>query len=229
MVEIHSLPKDWVVFDSAEEVAETLVNKLLRLAQEAIDEKGVFTLVTAGGTTPQKCYEQLAQQDADWLKWHIYMGDERCLPADDKDRNSVALTQAWLYFGKIPAENIHLIPAELGATLAAHSYQQLVDDIDLFDVVLLGMGEDGHTASLFPGHHYPSNQSVVTETRSPKPPSHRVSLSYERLGKAKVVFKIITGQNKREAVKTWLNQSVDLPIRHVEGQQTWVYIDSNAL
>ncbi len=93
MVEIHSLPKDWVVFDSAEEVAETLVNKLLRLAQEAIDEKGVFTLVTAGGTTPQKCYEQLAQQDADWLKWHIYMGDERCLPADDKDRNSVALTQ----------------------------------------------------------------------------------------------------------------------------------------
>lgn len=229
MVEIHSLPSNWVIFDTAEEVATTLAQKLLILAQQAITEKGTFTLVTAGGTTFQKCYECLSQADADWRHWHIYMGDERCLPADDKDRNSVALNQAWLHFGKIPAQNIHTMPAELGAELAAQSYQQLVEPIDCFDVVLLGMGEDGHTASLFPGHHHSSNQSVIVEPHSPKPPPNRVSLSYERLAKAKAVFKVITGQSKRDAVKTWLNQSTVLPIQKIEGQQTWVYIDSNAL
>lgn len=229
MVEIHSLPTNWVIFDKAEEVASALAQKLLSLAQQAIAEKGAFTLVTAGGTTFQKCYEYLSQSDADWHQWHIYMGDERCLPADDKDRNSVALTQAWLYFGKIPAKNIHIMPAELGAELAAQSYQQLIEPIDCFDVVLLGMGEDGHTASLFPGHHHSANQSVIVETHSPKPPSSRVSLSYETLANAKTVFKVITGQSKRDAVKVWLNQSAELPIQKIEGRQTWVYIDSNAL
>jgi len=229
MVEINSLPKNWVVFDSAEDVAETLVTKLCHLAQQAIEDKGSFTLVTAGGTTPQKCYELLAQQTADWQNWHIYMGDERCLPVDDKDRNSVALSQAWLFFGKIPSQNIHFIPTELGSDLAAKSYAQLIQSIDQFDVVLLGMGEDGHTASLFPGHHYPQNQSVVIETHSPKPPSERVSLSYEKLSQAKVVFKLVTGQNKRNAVKDWLKQQANLPIQQVEGEQTWIYIDSAAL
>ena len=230
MVEIHSLPKNWVVFDTAEEVAEILVKKILVLAQQAIEEKGFFSLVTAGGTTPQKCYELLSHQSADWSNWHIYIGDERALPADDKDRNSVALTQAWLFFDKIPTQNIHFMATELGVELAAEAYQQLLQSVDTFDMVLLGMGEDGHTASLFPGHEYPSNQSVVIEQHSPKPPAQRVSLSYKRLSQAKVVYKLITGQNKRDAVKHWLNHSGQgLPIAQVEGEKTWVYIDSNAL
>ncbi len=231
MTEVNGLPADWRVFDTAADVAAHTVEQLLTLADQAIRARGRFTLVTAGGTTPQKCYELLAEQSADWANWHIYMGDERCLPKEDSERNSVSLHQAWLFFGHIPEKNIHIMPAELGPELAAKSYQATVDVIDRFDVVLLGMGEDGHTASLFPGHVYPGDISVVTEYHSPKPPPERISLSYERLNRSRHVFKLITGAGKREAVKQLLldRDGTDLPIQRVKGDETWVLIDSSAL
>lgn len=227
MTEINSLPSHWQVFNTAEDVAQTVTKELLKLAQKSIQKKGNFKLVTAGGTTPNRCYQLLSQQEADWSNWHIYMGDERCLPVDDPERNSVSLSQHWLKFGKISDENIHFIPAELGPELAAEAYQQLVKNIQ-FDAVLLGMGEDGHTASLFPGHSYADGASVVTERHSPKPPSNRISLSQKALGQSEYVFKLVTGKSKREAVKAWLKHQ-DLPIARVQGKNTLVYIDSEAL
>ncbi|MGC9386924.1 MAG: 6-phosphogluconolactonase [Hydrogenovibrio sp.] len=228
MTEINGLPSDWIVFDSPDDVADYVVEHLLQLADDAIRARGRFTLVTAGGTTPQLCYQRLAQQSADWDNWHIYMGDERCLPAEDAERNSVSLTQAWLFQGDIPEKNIHFMPTELGAELAAKAYRDTVNRIETFDVVLLGMGEDGHTASLFPGHLHPEADSVVTEHHSPKPPPDRVSLSYDRLSRSRVVLKLITGSGKREAVKQWL-AGADFPIVRVQGQTTRVLIDSAAL
>jgi len=225
---MQALPDNWIVFDTAEQVAHTLANTLLELAEEAIATRGEFLLVTAGGTTLQRCYEILSTQDADWKNWYIFMGDERCLPAEDTERNSVSLKQAWLFFGKIPSGNIHFIPTELGAELAAKSYQKILAEVSKFDVVLLGMGEDGHTASLFPGHAYPGGKSVVIERQSPKPPAERVSLSFQALSQSRYVFKVITGQNKREAVHKWLGGEL-LPIQKIMGGQVQVWLDAAAL
>lgn len=211
-------PENWQILSSPQEVAEKAVKLICEAAQQAIKKRKGFYLVTAGGTTPMLCYKLLselnfAKNNIEWEKWHIYMGDERCLSPDNQERNSFALYQAWLKSSKIPQENIHLIPAEQGSEIAKNNYKKSIQNIELFDLVMLGMGEDGHTASLFPNHTY-SNESVVTELNSPKMPLERVSLSYERLSKSRRVLKLITGSGKQSAIKQWLAQE-DLPITKI--------------
>lgn len=227
-----TLPDHWLLFPDSDAVAQAAVDLILERAQLAIAERGAFHLVTAGGTTPMQCYRLLACQvtqdcDVDWSKWFIYMGDERCLSVEDAERNSLNLYQAWLKIAPIPPENIHFIPAELGPEIAVSRYAQTLIDanFDAFDVVMLGMGEDGHTASLFPGHDYPAGQCVVAEHHSPKAPSERVSLSYERLSNARFVMKLVTGAGKVPAVQQWLAGEA-LPISQVTGlERTEVLLD----
>jgi 6-phosphogluconolactonase len=236
MTEINSLPDNWVVFDQAEELSETLCQTLLARAEDAMHERGAFHLVLAGGTTPLQTYRRLAQAQADWSHWHVYLGDERVLPVDDPERNSVQIDQAWLSRVPIPSRQIHWIPTELGLALAQKAYQHSMDRLlqkQPFDVVLLGMGEDGHTASLFPGHTHEPTQKVVTESRSPKPPSERVSLNDGALSQTRHLFKIVTGASKRDAVTHWL-EGASLPISRIQAETKWqgdtqVWIDSQAL
>jgi 6-phosphogluconolactonase len=223
-----NLPDNWRVFPTAEAVANAAAQWVAEQAQSAIKQSGRFNLVAAGGTTPIKCYEQLKTMQQDWEFWQIFMGDERCLPKNDPERNSMALWNHWLHFGKIPSEAIHFIPTELGPDKAAERYEAVVQPIDWFDVTMLGMGEDGHTASLFPGHVYPEGRAVVIERNSPKPPPERVSLSYERLSQSRQVLKLITGNTKQAAVAKWLSGE-DLPIARIKGQETHVFISEDAL
>ncbi len=214
------IPNNWQIFNSAEEVAQEAVKLISKTAKQAIEERGEFHLVTAGGTTPMHCYRLLSeinnsQHDLNWNKWHIYMGDERCLDVNHKERNSFSLNQSWLKASSIPPKNIHFMPTEKGAEFAKNIYKKIVQPIELFDIVMLGMGEDGHTASLFPNHDYPEDESVITELNSPKMPSERVSLSYQRLSQSRMVLKIITGANKQSAIKQWLAKK-ELPITKAE-------------
>lgn len=226
---LHRLPPDWSLFMHAERLAEKAVEQIVVCAKEAIAQRGQFHLVTAGGTTPNRCYELLRDTEQDWSRWFIYMGDERVLPLTDKDRNSVALHQAWLSFGKIPAEQIFYMPTELGLQPAVAAYSEVVQKIALFDLVLLGMGEDGHSASLFPGHDSVNlMQDVIAETQSPKPPAQRVSLSYTRLNRSRNMLKLISGKSKYEVLQAWLNGAI-LPINQLYAEQhTWVYLDESA-
>lgn len=227
------LPDNWQVFASAAEVADYTVSRIIQLSKQAIRDRGEFHLVTAGGTTPLQVYRQLADCHTDssinWRRWHIYMGDERCLPAEDAERNSLALQQAWLDHSPIPTANRHFIPAELGAMEAVRRYVPVVSG-QIFDLVLLGMGEDGHTASLFPGHEHAeeSYQLVQTEFDSPKPPAERVTLSQACLSNSEHVLKIITGCNKRDAIQLWLSGE-ELPISLVHGRQTEVVLSQDSL
>lgn len=223
-----TLPENWLIYDSAEAVAQAVVEQLLTLSYQAIKTKGAFHLVTAGGTTPNRCYQLLREQTADWKHWHIYMGDERVCPSDDKDRNSLALLDNWLDFKKIPNNQIHFIPTELGVSQAVKAYSDLVSKVKKFDVCLLGMGEDGHTASLFPGHDYPFDSLVLSESDSPKPPPQRVSLSFKALRNSHLVLKIITGASKQSAIRKWL-AGEELPIVKATGEQTYTYLSRDAL
>jgi 6-phosphogluconolactonase len=203
----------WHSYRTTAELEEAAVRAILQAAQLAISRLGEFHIVLAGGNTPRRIYEALRSADTDWSAWHVYFGDERCLPADQDGRNSRMAAQAWLKHVGIPAAQIHVIEAERGAESAAHRYAQIVGRVEQFDLVLLGLGEDGHTASLFP-HHDPGNTpdapAVLAVHDAPKPPPERVSLSVNRLGAARQVMFLVTGEAKRQAVQDWRN-GINIP------------------
>lgn len=219
---------NWHRFDNADQVANAVCQHILNAAHLAIAEHGSFKLVLAGGTTPEKVYRLLAETSADWTNWYIYYGDERCLPANHPDRNSLMAEQVFLNKVAIPAEQIFTIPAELLPETAAKQYQEIVAAALPFDMVLLGMGEDGHTASLFPGHHHDEDELTHAVYNSPKPPPERVSISAKALSDTRHLLFLITGANKQEAVQAW-RTGANLPIATIVPEHPIdVYIDSAA-
>ncbi len=221
------LKDNWVVYLDIDTLSKKLVNDILVIANKAIELNDNFKIVLAGGTSLVHTYKMLSKADSDWSKWFIYIGDERCLPPKDKDRNDNLINQVWLDKSQIPEENINFIRAELGLCDGANHYESVLKDIKYFDVVLLSMGEDGHTASLFPGHSY-RGHNVVIERNSPKYPKERISMSYLRLGQSRHVYKIISGSEKNNAIKLWLS-GANLPISKVNSYSEKVYIVKDVL
>ncbi len=204
-------PVRWHCYEDADAVAGEALARILNASQRAISERGRFNIVLAGGSTPERVYSLLKHSETDWSRWFIWFGDERCLPADHPDRNSVMAHRAWLSHVPIPSEQIFPIPAELGPQQAADVYEPLIKSGQPFDTVLLGIGEDGHTASLFPGHSLPDDCLVVPVFDAPKPPPERVSLSIAALCDTRVLCVLVTGDTKRYAVRQW-KQGEDLPV-----------------
>lgn len=204
----------WQVLPDAEAVAERARLRILDAARAAIDGRGSFRLVLAGGSTPEATYRLLAQEDQPWERWQIYFGDERCLTPEDARRNSRMAQETWLGPVGIPPSNVHAIPAELGAEEGARAYAPIVASAGPFDLVLLGMGEDGHTASLFPGQQHDQSEWVHAVHQAPKPPPDRISLSIRALSASRGVLFLVTGAGKREAVAAW-RAGVPLPAAKV--------------
>lgn len=221
-----SLP-EWRVFADIHALVAQLADAVCDVGNNAIRERGVFHLVLAGGRTPQALYLELAKRQAGDAHWHIWYGDERCLPADDPARNSQMAETAWLASSAIPPSQRCAIPAELGAFAAAQLYQARLAHQGDFDLALLGMGEDGHTASLFPGQAW-DGADVIAVTDAPKPPLERVSLSAGRLSRSRRVWFIVTGAEKREAITRWKKKEA-LPVTQVHGRErTVAWIDQLA-
>ena len=191
--------------DDADWLARTLA--FVALAErEAVARHGAFHIVLAGGGTPRRLYVALAGEMHDWPRWHIWYGDERCLPPEHPERNSHMAHTAWLDRVPIPSAQIHTIQAELGANAAAEAYARELAGVGAFDLVLLGLGEDGHTASLFPGHVLgagPDAADALAVYDAPKPPPERISLSARRLSRSHRVLFLVTGAGKRDALARW--------------------------
>lgn len=196
----------WHTYPATSSLEYAAAQAIFNAAQQAIRQHGAFHLVLAGGSTPRRVYELLRTMDANWKHWHIYFGDERCLPAAHAERNSHMAEQALLNHVSIPASQIHIIPAEQGAQSAAHAYAQLLNKVELFDLVLLGLGEDGHTASLFPCHDWgtsPSAPATLAVHDAPKPPPERISLSAHRLSQTQQLIYLVSGTAKQQAILDW--------------------------
>jgi len=218
----------WHYLDNAGQVAKNACRHILSAAEQAIKEHGQFKLVLAGGSTPEKIYHLLAEADANWSQWHIFIGDERCLPIDHQDRNSLMARRALLDKVAIPESQIFFMPAELGPEKAAESYRHILATAIPFDLVLLGMGEDGHTASLFPGHQHNQAELAHAVYNSPKPPPERVSMSAKALSSTRQLLFLITGKSKQDAVKGW-RSGLNLPVASIEPETPIdIYIDSDA-
>lgn len=222
-----SLP-EWRVFVDAQTLVTQLADALCEVAADAIRERGIFHLVLAGGRTPQALYRELAKRRVGNAHWHIWYGDERCLPPKDPARNSQMAEIAWLADSAIPLPQRRAIPAEFGAMTAASQYRDWLAGVKSFDLSLLGVGEDGHTASLFPGQRGEGENDVIAVHDAPKPPSERVSLSATRLSRSQRVWFIVTGADKQEAVARW-KRNEPLPATRVSGvAETVVWLDQAA-
>lgn len=204
-----ALPAQTVRWHEFPDDTSLLADALARVtaaARDAIAQHGAFDIVLAGGNTPRKLYRALRHADTDWTRWHAWFGDERCAPPDDPERNSRMARDEWLDHVAMPAANVHPIPAEAGARDAAVLYARELRAVAAFDLVLLGLGEDGHTASLFPGHNlgaHIDSPDVMAVFNAPKPPPERVSLSAQRLSRARHVLFLVEGAGKRDAVAAW--------------------------
>jgi 6-phosphogluconolactonase len=194
----------WHIYPQAADLVAHGARSILRSADEAVAMHGQFTICLAGGTTPLQIYSRLAQTTSDWSKWHVYFGDERCYAAGDAERNDTAAFNALLNQVPIPKTQIWPIPAEIGARAGAARYLDDIARVSQFDLVLLGLGEDGHTASLFPGMWDPRETSdVVPVEGAPKPPPERISLSASCLSRARQVLFFVAGAAKRNAIAAW--------------------------
>jgi len=196
----------WHGYAAMAELEQAAAQEILRQAQEAVRRRAGFRLVLAGGATPRGVYGLLRGAQADWGSWHIYFGDERCLPPEHPERNSRMAAETWLNHVAIPRQQIHAIPAEQGAKPAAAAYAQILSAVGDFDLVLLGLGDDGHTASLFPGHAWgeePGAPVAIAVHDAPKPPPDRVSLSAARLSASRAVIFLVSGEAKRQTVADW--------------------------
>lgn len=218
----------WHLYPDAATLAARATRIIQRAAAEAIEARGRFKLVLAGGATPRAVYTQMAKTPQDWGVWEFYFSDERCLPRAAPERNSHMACDTWLQHAPIPPEHIHVIPAELGPDAAARAYTPVVQNALPFDLVLLGLGADGHTASLFPGQAHLDEALVVSVHNAPKPAAERVSLSIQALARTHQVLFLVSGDSKRSAVAAW-QQAQDIPAaRVVPNTGVDVLVDSAA-
>lgn len=204
MLDILCLPnaRSVHVHESLDAMSIAVAKQIADVATRTISERGIFRIALAGGETPRKCYRELAKQDVEWQHVHIYFGDERCLPADDADRNDYMVQKALLNHVSLPKSNLHRIPAEAGPVAAASAYSGLLLPIMPLDMVLLGVGEDGHTASLFPGNSALEGASAVLPVfDAPKPPPQRVTLGYRAINSAREKTILIAGSGKHSALE----------------------------
>jgi len=168
------------------------------LIGEAI-ESGARTLVLAGGSTPKRAYQLLAERPLGWGRVTVLFGDERCVSPFDPESNYRMAKEELL--DRVEPGSVHRMPAELGAEEAAELYDRVVRGLSPLDLVLLGMGPDGHTASLFPGSPALEATGCAAAVHgAPKPPPDRVTLTLGALRGARRVVFMITGGDKAEAL-----------------------------
>jgi 6-phosphogluconolactonase len=232
------------VFDDAEGVARAAAETFARLAREAVEERGAFSVALSGGTTPRRVYELLAGDEFRdailWSKVHVFFGDERAVPHDHSESNYRMASEALLSRVNIPPENVHRIEGLGDAAANASDYESVMRGLfgdaewPRFDLVLLGMGDDGHTASLFPGTAaLEESRAWVAPNWVEKLGAWRITLTAPAINAARRVVFLVTGASKAERLHEVLNGTHDpsrLPSQNIaprDGTLEW-YVDRAA-
>ncbi|PIN16541.1 6-phosphogluconolactonase - like protein [Handroanthus impetiginosus] len=240
-------------FDSEEDVAVALAKYTADLSEKYIKEKGSFSVVLSGGSlidTLRKLVEAPYKDSVDWSKWLIFWVDERVVPLDHEDSNYLLASRGFLSKVPIPSGNVYAINYQKSPEAVADDYEerlkQLVErkiipvsnisGFPKFDLMLLGMGPDGHVASLFPTRTQRNEKKrwVTFITDSPKPPPPRITFTFPVINSASDIAMVITGAELADATKIVLGgggnpDSVPLPAAEVsaENELTW-FLDKDA-
>ena len=208
--------------------------------QTAIQERGMCTIALSGGSTPKPLYEAIATQPLPWEKIHVFWGDERYVPPDDPDSNQLMARRAWLGKVEIPAQNIHPMPTnEPDPADAAQKYEAHLKEFfhlqpgefPKMDVNLLGMGDDGHTASLFP-HTAALQVRDRLITVGDKDGQPRITFTVPTINQSRYTIFLVAGANKRLALAEIFASEADdftYPARLVQPQGAlWWLLDGEA-
>jgi 6-phosphogluconolactonase len=223
------------VFPSVFELYQAAALDFKTRALEAIASRGRFCVALAGGSTPKGVYAALAQlEGVPWVNIHLFWGDERCVPPDHQDANFGVTRATLLDHITIPHENIHRIKGELGARAASLEYQAqleiVFDGVPVFDLIHLGLGSDGHTASLFPGQTTLESSDWVLEAfPNPDliPQVARVTLGLTTINAARAVQFFVTGAGKT-SIFAKLGHGL-YPADRVIAPETQWWIDASVL
>lgn len=197
------------VFPTVEATVAAAANRIAAIAAESVAARGRFSVALSGGSTPVALYRLLARDfrdRVDWARVHAWWGDERCVPHTDKDSNARAAREALLNHVPIPAAGIRAVPTELPPVEAAAAYERALRNFDPaspLDLVLLGMGADGHTASLFPGDdalNEKNRWAINVQAPPSSPVRDRVTLTLPLIATALHALFLVTGAEKHDTL-----------------------------
>ncbi len=212
-------------YEDIQELSTAAAELVCELAESCVKARGYFTLALSGGSTPRTLYEHLAQEpyvsNIPWSETHLFWGDERYVPAKHADSNFRMISETLSDHVPLPSENVHRIPTEtVSPEESAQQYEATLreflhvfnpvsesTELPVFDLILLGMGKDGHTASLFPDSPVlEERERWVAATPAPglNPPVRRITMTFPVLNAAKNVLFLISGAEKQPIVRTIL-------------------------
>jgi 6-phosphogluconolactonase len=227
------------VFETFEQLATAAAERFVECAAAGQSSSGRFSVALSGGNTPKRVYELLAtdgfRQRVDWSRVQLFFGDERAVPPDHADSNFRMANNALIAKVAIPPENVHRINGELDPDAAAANYEDELRSLfrdqkwPRFDLIFLGLGEDGHTASLFPGSRaMQENVRWVVATRNPATGQDRITLTVPVLNHARQITFLVLGQNKAQRLRDVFSASEasqQFPaqaVRPVSGNLEWL-------
>ncbi len=230
------------VFEASQALSEAAANRFAAMAKQAVERRGRFLVALSGGSTPLGLYRLLGESpyraQIPWQQTHLFWGDERLVPPDDEESNYGQVARTLLGKIQLPSAQLHRVRDELSPEDAAQHYRRVLSEIagpgrqwPRFDLVILGMGSDGHTASLFPGpiSDEEAREAVIAVTADyDGRPANRITLTASVFNDARVLLFLATGENKAAALRAVLQgpyQPELWPaqrIRPVEGSICWL-------
>lgn len=233
-----------IIVSDPEALARLGARLFALLAREAITSRGRFTAALSGGSTPRVMYRLLAgepyRSEVPWEQVHLFWGDERCVPPDDPESNYHQAEEALIGRVPIPAENVHRIQGELPPEQAVRAYGGALEDFFCgprvrFDLMLLGLGSDGHTASLFPGStalEEATRLVAAVEAQYEDRPACRVTLTLPAINTSRQILFMVSGRSKAGIVHEVLSEPQDLlPAQRVHptaGKLSWLIDEAAA-
>jgi 6-phosphogluconolactonase len=234
-----ALKPEIIVTSDSRELAQAAVRIFVKAAKDSVARKGCFTVALSGGSTPRRMNRMLAQEpyrsSVAWGKTHIFWVDERCVSMDDQASNYGLVRKDFLDQVPIPVDHVHSMPGEAAPEEGAKIYHDELEtffrstkgEYPVFDLILLGIGTDGHTASLFP--ETPSaamSKKWVIAVKGGTPDVYRLTLTYDVLNRAEKICFLVSGKNKAPIVKAiFEDEQAGLPAQKVQplnGRLTWL-------
>jgi 6-phosphogluconolactonase len=232
------------IFPSPHELAEKLAKEMVHMIKESANKKETFTIALSGGSTPELLFSLLSENYAKSVPWqyvHIFWGDERCVPPDNAESNFGMTMRKLLSKIEIPFLNIHRIKGEDDPEKEASRYSEEIslftrkrDGLPLFDLILLGLGEDGHTASIFPGHPELLDSDKICDVAfHPVTQQKRITITGKVINNAEAVTFLVAGKKKKEIVEKMFKKdpsALNYPATYivpVYGRLSW-FLDKEA-
>jgi 6-phosphogluconolactonase len=221
------------VFPNADAAAQEAAKLITAAARSAVSERGTFTLAVSGGRTPGQMLHDLTREDVPWQRVQVFQVDERIAPAGDRDRNLTQLKESLLSLVPLPPDQVYAMPVEssdLDAAAAQYAsmLQKVAGNPPVFDLVHLGLGPDGHTASLIPGDTVLDVGDADVALTGVYQGRRRMTLTYPVLDRARKIVFLVTGSDKCEALIRLCNADRSIPAGRVQQTNAVVLADSVA-